>query len=73
MVSGICTCIASTWSRVGGGGSGGLASWLLFSPLFSELLATTRFLVLAILSMSIDEIKNTQKNGSRGKGIVPSP
>jgi hypothetical protein len=29
--------------------------------------------VLAILSMSIDEIKNTQKNGSRGKGIVVNP
>jgi hypothetical protein len=34
------------------------------------LLAATRFLVLAIWSMSIDEIKNTKKNGSRGKGIV---
>jgi hypothetical protein len=29
-------------------GGGGLASWLLFSPLFSALLAVTRFLVLAI-------------------------
>jgi hypothetical protein len=25
------------------------------------------------LSMSIDEIKNTQKNDSRGKGIVTNP
>jgi hypothetical protein len=40
---------------------------------FSALLAATWFLVLAILSMSIDEMKNTQKNGSRGKGIVVNP
>jgi hypothetical protein len=36
-------------------------------------LPVTRFVVLAIWSMSIDEIKNTQKNGSRGKGIVANP
>jgi hypothetical protein len=29
-------------------GGGGLASWLLLSPLFSVLLAATRFLVLTI-------------------------
>jgi hypothetical protein len=29
-------------------GGGGLGSWLLFSPLFSALLAVTRFHVLAI-------------------------
>jgi hypothetical protein len=29
-------------------GGDGLASWLLFSPLFSALLAVTRFLVLVI-------------------------
>jgi hypothetical protein len=50
-----------------------LASLLLFSPLFLALLAVTRFLVLAIGSMSIDEIKNTQKNVSRSKGIVANP
>jgi hypothetical protein len=38
--------------------------------LFLALVAVTRFLVLAIWSMSIDEIANTQKNGSGGKGIV---
>jgi hypothetical protein len=54
-------------------GCGRLASWLLFSPLFSVLLAATRFLVLAIQSLSVDEIKNTQNNGSRGKGIVVDP
>jgi hypothetical protein len=47
-----------------------LVSLLLFSPLFSALLAVTWFLVLAIKSMSTNEIKNTQKNNSRGKGIV---
>jgi hypothetical protein len=73
MVWSICACIGSTCSRVSGGGGGGLASWLLFSPLFSALLAATQFLVLAIKSMSIDEIKNTQKNDSRGKGIVVNP
>jgi hypothetical protein len=47
---------------------------LLFSPLFSALLAlAARFLVLAIWSMDVDEIKNTQKNDSRGKEIVGSP
>jgi hypothetical protein len=29
-------------------GGGGLGSWLLFSPLFTALLAVTQFLVLAI-------------------------
>jgi hypothetical protein len=29
--------------------------------------------VLAISSMSVDEIKNTQKNDSRGKKIVANP
>jgi hypothetical protein len=73
MIQSICTCIASTCSRVSEGGGGGLASWLLFSPLFLALLAAARFLVLAICSISIDKIKNTQKNGSRGKGIVVNP
>jgi hypothetical protein len=54
-------------------GGGGLASWFLLSPLFSALLAVIRFLVLTISSMRIDEIKNTQKNGGRGKGIVVNP
>jgi hypothetical protein len=31
------------------------------------------FLVLAIWSISIDEIKNTQENDSRGKGIGIDP
>jgi hypothetical protein len=39
----------------------------LLSPLFSSLLAATRFLVLTICSMWIDEIKNTQKNDGRGE------
>jgi hypothetical protein len=43
---------------------------MLLSPLFSALLLAAQFLVLAIGSISIDEIKNTQKNDSRGKGIV---
>jgi hypothetical protein len=29
-----------------------------------------RFLMLAILSISVDEIENTQGSDSRGKGIV---
>jgi hypothetical protein len=33
-------------------------------------LVATRFFVLAIWSVNIDEIKNTQKNDSRGKEIV---
>jgi hypothetical protein len=51
----------------------GLVSWLLFSPLLSALLAVTWFLVLSIQSMSINNIKSTQKNGSRGKVIVVNP
>jgi hypothetical protein len=56
--------MASTCSRVGGGGGGVLASLLLFSTLFSAL--ALRFLVLVIKSIDVDEIKNTQKNDSRG-------
>jgi hypothetical protein len=57
---------------VGGWGGDELASLLLFSPLFSMLLLAAWFLVLSIGSVSIDEIKNTQKNGSN-KGIVENP
>jgi hypothetical protein len=39
----------------------------LLSPL---LLLLLQFLVLAIWSVSIDEIKDSQENDSRGKGIV---
>jgi uncharacterized membrane protein len=59
--------MASTYSRVGGGGGGRLTFWL-FSPLFSSVLLL--FLVLTIRSISVDEIKNDQENDSRGKGIV---
>jgi hypothetical protein len=63
--------MASTCSREGGGGGIGI---IVVLPLFSTLLAlTVRFLVLAIRSMSIDEINNTQKNDSRGQGIVENP
>jgi hypothetical protein len=55
------------------GGGDGLASLLLFSLLFSVLLLVAQFLVLAACSMSADEIMNTQKNGSKGKGIVENP
>jgi hypothetical protein len=71
MVWSISACIASTFSKVDGGGGGGLAPLLFFfSPLFSILLVATRFLMLAIWSLSIDEIKNTQKNDSMVKRIV---
>jgi hypothetical protein len=46
---------------------------LLFSPLLFSALLLLQLLVLTISSMSIDKIKNTQKNGSRGKGIVANP
>jgi hypothetical protein len=65
IVSSICACIASTCSRVGGGGGSGL-TFLLFSPLLLVLL----FLVLAISCISVDKIKNTQESDSRGKGLV---
>jgi hypothetical protein len=68
MVCSICACIASTCSRVGGVGGSGLTS-LLFLALF----LAAQFLVLAIWSTSVDEIKNTQKNGSNDKGIVANP
>jgi hypothetical protein len=52
-------------------GGGGLAVLLLFSTLFSALVLW--FLVLAIWGLNFDEIKNTHKNDSRGKGIVENP
>jgi uncharacterized membrane protein len=70
IVWGIWAFIASTYSRVSGVGGGGLASLLLFSPLFSTLLLVAQFLVLTIWSLSVDKINNSQKNDSRGKAIV---
>jgi hypothetical protein len=62
--------LALAQEKVEGGGIG----IIVVLPLFSALLAlTVRFLVLAIRSMSIDEINNTQKNDSRGQGIVANP
>jgi hypothetical protein len=52
-------------SRVGGGGDSGLTA-LLFSVLLFSALAL-RYLLLAISSMDVDEIKNTQKNDNMGK------
>jgi hypothetical protein len=61
--------LARTCSIVGGGGGGGL-TFQLFSPLLSSASLLLRFLVLDICSVSVHEIKNTQNNDSRGKGIV---
>jgi hypothetical protein len=55
------------------GGSGLASLLLLFSPLFSAWLVATRFLMLAFWTMIVDEIKDTQKNDSMGKGIVKNP
>jgi hypothetical protein len=66
--------MASIFSRVSGGGDRGLAL-LLFSPLFSALALplVLQFLVVAIWSIDVDEIENTQTNDSRGKGILKNP